>query len=281
METKLHGQVDLTNEEYHGGPGVSKSHLDWIAPELDRTPLHYWNKYINPDREPEPDTPATLFGSACHIAILEPDLLNKHVVRGLDVERRSTADKFAWAQFEEENAGKIILKREAYDRVLLVRDKVHSHPTVGPLLRSIKTEQSFYTTDKETGELIKCRFDGLAPNGAYSLDLKSTECSSPRAFGKSVANFRYDVQPPWYEDIFDDLYGDHPPYWMFVVFEKEPPFACGLYYATDESRRLGRMKARRDLRLIAECRANGFWPDHAIEAQALQLPRWYARDEAA
>lgn len=277
MDRKLHGLVELSNDEYHHGPGISKSHLDWIAPELNRTPLHYWNRYINPDREPEEQTPATLFGSAAHIAILEPDLLHRNVVRGLDVERRSTADKFAWAEFEEANKGKIILKRDAYERVLKIRDALHRHPVIGALLRNIKTEQSFFTTDKETGELIKCRFDGLAPNGAYSLDLKSTECAGREAFGKSAANYRYDIQPPWYEDILSDLYGERPEYWMFIAFEKDPPYACGLYYATDEQRQAAREDMRRDLRLIAECKATNYWPDLAVKSQPLGLPGWYRR----
>ncbi len=280
MERTLHGHVEMTNDEYHQGPGVSKTHLDWIAPELDRTPLHYWNQYQNPNREPETPTPAKIIGSATHIAILEPDLLRQSVVRGLDVERRSTADKFAWAQFEEENAGKIILKPADYERVLLIRDTVHRHPVIGPLLRNIKTEQSFFTTDTDTGELIKCRFDGLAANGAYSIDLKTTE-GAGREFRWSARKYRYYIQPSWYEDILQDLFGERPAYWMFIAVEKDPPYACGLYYATDEMRRKGRETARRDLRLIAECRANGFWPDFAVEAQPLEIPGQYGVPDAA
>lgn len=279
MESKLHGHLQMTNEEYHNSPGVSKSHLDWIAPELDRTPLHYWNKYINPEREPEEQTLATQIGSATHIAILEPDLLHRHVVRGLDVERRSTADKFAWAQFEEENMGKIILKPDIYERVLRIRDTVHRHPQIAPLLRNLKTEQTFFARDPETSELIKCRFDGLAANGEYSLDIKTTESASQKAFARSAANYRYDVQTPWYEDILDILYGEHPPVWIFVAIEKTPPYACGIHYATDHSRRVGREKARENLRLIANCRAHNSWPDFAIDPLPLELPRWYAPRE--
>jgi len=273
MDAKLHGLVELTNEEYHGGPGVSKSHLDEIAAELDRTPKHYWQKYLNPEREPEKQTPALLLGQAAHIAILQPDELHDYVVRGLEIDRRSTANKFEWAQFEEEHAGKIILPAGDYEKVLRIRDAIHRHPVIGPLFRRGTAEQSFFTTDKETGELIKCRTDWVLDGGGAIVDLKSTECASQRAFGYSAEKYRYHVQVAWYEDILIDLYGERPKHWMFVAFEKEPPYACGLFYATREDREEGRALARRDLNLIAQCRAAGHWPDFATEALPLTRPR--------
>ena len=53
------GFVDIDNDAYHAGPGVSKSHLDLIAK---KSPLHYWDRYINPDREPEEKTVPMIFG---------------------------------------------------------------------------------------------------------------------------------------------------------------------------------------------------------------------------
>jgi hypothetical protein len=275
MEQPLQGLVDVSNDAYHSGPGISKSHLDWIAPEMGRTPLHYWNRYINPDREPDKQTPAKVLGTAIHTAILEPDLLSDRVVPGLDIDRRSNANRQAWADFEKANAGKIILPGDAYQTVLAIRDAVHRHPVAGPLLQGIKTEQSFYATDKETGELIKCRFDALADSGEYALDLKSTENAGPAAFGRSAANYRYHLQPPWYFDILRDLYGETPKYWMFLAVEKEPPHAIGIYYAQDEDIEFGRKIARRDLRRIVECKQQDYWPDYAAQAMPLQLPAWY------
>ncbi|WP_159711583.1 PD-(D/E)XK nuclease-like domain-containing protein [Geminicoccus flavidas] len=279
MEIEPHGLVECTNEEYHSGPGISKSHLDWIAPELDRTPRHYWHQYLNPEREPEENTPALIFGDAVHTAILEPDRFHEHVIKGLDHDRRSTANKFAWAQFEEEHAGKIILKVDDYAKVLRIRDVVHAHPVVGPMLRNGKAEQSFYTVDKETGLLIKCRTDFLSDGGEYILDVKTAESASPRKFAKSVAEHRYDVQVGHYEPIFEDLYGERPKHWFFLAIEKDEPFAMGLHLFRDIDRAPGRARARRDLLLIAQCRNEGHWPDHAFDATPLDLPYWYNRND--
>lgn len=271
------GLVICTNEAYHSGPGVSKSHLDDIAPELDMTPLHYWHRHLNPDFVREDDTEATRFGTAVHTALLEPDLLSNTVVRGLDLARRSTADKYAHAEFEQRHEGKLILKPDEYDRVYQLRDRVMKHPFLSPILRRGKAEQSFYAIDKETGLLVKCRPDYTADNWEFTVDVKSTDRASTRAFGNSIAKYRYDVQPPFYEDILDNLYGEHPPTWIFAVVEKTPPYACNVIYATAEMRAVGRAKARRDLRLIAECKARNYWPDFAVDFNPAELPAWYVR----
>lgn len=276
-EQRPNGLVEIDNDAYHAGPGISKSHLDSIAPDCGKTPLHYWHKYINPEREREEPTAAMVLGNAIHTAILEPDLLNEKVVAGLDIDRRSNANKAAWAEFEAANAGKTILKAEDYQTVLAVRDAVHRHPVAAPLLRGGKAEQSFYATDPETGELIKCRTDWIADSGEFILDLKSTDDASPDGFARSAANFRYHVQQPWYQDILDILYGEHPPYWMFLAVEKKPPYAIGLYYLPPEALHLGGLLARRDLRRIVECKQSNLWTDHAIEAQELVLPGWYMK----
>lgn len=276
-EKPLNGLVEIDNDAYHAGPGISKSHLDSIAPECGKTSLHYWAKYLDPDREREEPTPARVLGAAIHTAILEPDTLTERVVAGLDIGRRSNADKATWADFEAANAGKIILPAESYQDVLAIRNAVHRHPVAGPLLRDGKAEQSFYATDPETGELIKCRTDFMANSGEFILDLKSTENASPAEFARSVANFRYHVQQAWYEDLLDILYGEHPRYWMFLAVEKKPPYAVGIYYLPHEAVRLGGILARRDLNRIVECKQTNYWPDHGTEAQELALPAWYMK----
>lgn len=277
MENRPNGLVEIDNDAYHAGPGISKSHLDSIAYENGKSPLHYWHKYINPEREREEPTADMVMGNAIHTAILEPDTLKDRVVPGLEIDRRSNANKAAWAEFEQANQGKIILKPDDYQTVLAVRDAVHRHPVAGPLLKDGKAEQSFYATDPETGELIKCRTDFMAANGEFILDVKSTSDASPDGFARSAASFRYHVQQAWYQDILDILYGEHPPYWIFLAVEKKSPNPIGIYYLPAEVVRIGGLLARRDLHRIVDCKTRNQWPDHGTEAQELAFPGWYMR----
>lgn len=268
------GLVDMTNEQYHSAPGISKSHLDYIA---GKSPAHYWHKYLNPNREPTLPTAAQQIGTAIHTAILEPELLDGSVVRGLDVDRRSNANKEAWAIFEHENAGKIILKAEDFDHVLRVRDAVHGHPVAAGLLTGGKAEQTYFAKDEATGELIKCRLDYFREDEGLIIDVKSTEDASPHGFAKSAANYRYDVQVAWYYRVLETLYGWTPEAWVFLAFEKEPPYAIGVYFAQDHDIDRAREAADRDFQRIVEAKRSGAFPDYGVTPMPLELPGWVRR----
>lgn len=81
---ELHGLVDLTNEQYHKGPGISKSMLDTIAPELEGTPLNYWDNYINEDREEREYKHCFSIGDGTHKIVLEPGTFEKTYAVGFD-----------------------------------------------------------------------------------------------------------------------------------------------------------------------------------------------------
>lgn len=69
---------NIQNDEYHGGPGISKSGLDLIH----RSPLHYRAVVTaaNDNRQP---TPAQAIGTAAHALILEPAEFTKQYCLGL------------------------------------------------------------------------------------------------------------------------------------------------------------------------------------------------------
>lgn len=267
------GLVQCSNEEYHSAPGISKSHLDTIA---GRSPKHYWHRYLNPDREPEAQTPAKILGTAIHAAILEPDLFTSGFVPNPGIERRSNAGKAEWAAFCAENTGKVILSDEDYQACLKVRDAVYADELAGGLLRVPgKSEQSFWALEPDTGELIKCRYDRLLDDGSAAVDVKSTDDASPAGFGKSVWNYRYHLQPPWYFDVLDILYNETPRAWAFLAVEKEPPYAVGVYYATPEQMSLGREIARRDFMRIVEHKRSGKFPGYTAGGPLpVEFPGW-------
>lgn len=288
---QLLGLVDMTNEQYHSAPGISKSHLDCIN---EKSPKHYWHKYINPEREPYQPTPAMQIGTAIHTLILEPNLVDETIVRGLEIDRRSNENKRRWAEFEQEHAGKIILKNDDYDHVLRVRDAVHAHPIASGLLTGGRAEQSYfamspvpsmtdsgYMIDQETGEviheLIKCRTDYIHDGGNLIVDVKSTEDASRAGFGKSATNYRYDVQVAWYYHVFECAFGWTPENWAFIALEKTEPYAIGVYFATRPQIEVARNAAMRDFARIVHHRRINQWPDYGYEIVDLELAPWIKR----
>jgi hypothetical protein len=270
------GFVDMTNEEYHASPGISKSQLDTIGEKSEK---HYWHRYLNPAREPDPPTAAMKLGSAIHVAILEPHLIDDHVVAGLDLDRRSNANKQAWAEFEEANKGKIIIPAEGYRRMLEMVDAVHSHPVASNLFVGGRAEQSVFARDIETNELIKCRYDYFHGGSRveHAIDLKKTTDSHPIGFGKSAANYRYDVQAAWYYHVTYCAFGYVPDAWTFVSIEEEPPYAIGIHPVDEVTLHRAQIAALRDFHRIVEARRRNHFPDYGETPEVLQLPGWAKR----
>lgn len=317
-DTTLHGLVELTNEAYHAGPGISKSKLDAVAV----SPLNYWDKYINPDREPEDLKHCFAVGDGTHKLVLEPGTFEQTYAVGFDrtafPEALDTVDALKQALMAEnlmtsgakpelarrlveeagyprerilmflkqdhdaKMAGKIDIPARDYKGMLGMLSAVHRHHTAGGLLSGAMVEQSFFWTD-EVGVLRKCRTDAISHNGEWVVDLKTTDDVSLAGFGRTIANRRYHVQAAWYLDILHALYGrDAPRGFAFVAAQKNRPHDVAVHWMMrdDEVVEAGRRLYQRDLARISECLGAGYWPgaDNGDLLQA-QLPYWATRDQ--
>ena len=210
MATDKMTEGNLSNADYHASPYVSKSHLDLI----DKSPYHYWDRYINPDRIiPEP-TKAMLLGSAFHTIVLEPHLFERdYIVEPADAPKRPTAvqrnakkpsnqtlEAIAfWDEFDKKANKKTLVSLEDFERLTIMKQRVNEHPAASTILgmKGI-CEQSYKWTDKTTGELCKSRPDFHTEDGSLIVDLKTTGDASELGFQKSDHNFRYHVQAGWY-----------------------------------------------------------------------------------
>ncbi|MCG7932865.1 MAG: PD-(D/E)XK nuclease-like domain-containing protein [Candidatus Thiodiazotropha lotti] len=283
---------DVSNAEYHGGPGISKSGLDLI----NQSPLHY----ITNKHHPRPSTPAMVIGSAFHALVLEPDVFAKeYTLPPQGAPKRPTSAQLNsqnpsaaamrsidyWEQWNAENEGKIIIENKTgddpfwqpgdWDRLHYMRDAVFEHPYASILLDPDqgKAEQSVYWIDQRTKKLCKCRPDFINEVHKIAVDLKSTNDASYSEFAKSSAKFRYHVQDPFYSDGLSEI--GHPiGSFVFVAVEKTPPWGIGIYKIPPEERRIGRIEYQRNLETYAESHRADEWPCYPPEIRDLVLPPW-------
>lgn len=186
-----------------------------------------------------------------------------------------------WADVLEEwqrnNTDRTVLSQEVWDQLHAMRDAVMSHPAASALLTKVPgvAEQSVYWHDPITGVLCRCRPDWWRSDDVL-VDLKSTEDASPEGFAKSIANWRYDVQAPYYLDGVQIATGRKPRGFVFVAVEKKAPYAVGVYVLDAESLELGRAQYQHDLKIYAECQRSGQWPGYGDKIQVINLPAWHA-----
>lgn len=375
---------DISNADYHGGPGISKSGLDLIH----RSPMHY-KAVIDSANDNEP-TAAQMIGTAAHALILEPEEFAKNYClalrpsdvpdaiddrdqlvtmvaklnegrlpklatggsKAVQVERIASA----WREMGEDGCGREMPALATLDDMKGAELKAELErlnslragllPTSGnrhdlaDLLRANGVQVTLWSdvqaewlqnnqgrivlTQDQWEQLHAMRAAVMAhPAAAGALlklqnvvvDLKTTEDASPEGFARSIANWRYDLQHPYYLDGLreairqsgltempagnaelsaywidqqtgvlcrcrPDFWRGEPKHFVFIAVEKRPPYAVGVYVLDDESVDLGRAQYRADLNRYAACVEADYWPGYGDRVQTISVPAWHANKNA-
>lgn len=262
------------NEDYHKDTTrISKSGLDLIR----RSPLHYYSKYLDPDRERRPETPALKQGKITHSFVFEPEKIAREYAilpEGLDL--RTVIGKAKKKEFDEENRGKTVITKQNFDLAQNIKKSIHNHTRASVLLAAGAHEELVLWEDFEYGLKCKCRLDKNSNTqvGNFITDLKTTTDASPVAFGRSALKYRYHVQGAFYSDAYMHKYGQPPQGFVFIAVETKPPYAVAIYHLTPEQLELGRREYIEDLGRYKECIETGEFPGYSDMIQPLQFPAY-------
>lgn len=259
--------LDLSNEQYHSGPEVSKSGLDLV----DKGPYYYWDRYLNPNRPEERRRDAFVIGEAVHTMVLEPEKIETTIavyppnIRG---EKRK--------KFQEENEGKLLLTASIYAKAEGMAEAVRNHPLASQLLSGPgRAEQSiFWTWSQNIPVRCRIRPDWVTGDGVL-VDLKTTKSVRPASFIKSVELFRYHVQAGFYSEGYFRAFGVPPKKFVFIAVEKIPPYHVGVFEMTMDDIRLGRQMAALDLQKYYNCTVTNHWG--IAEPETIKVSDWQYR----
>lgn len=283
MDPGFYTAEELSNEEYHRGPGVSNSGLKLIG---SKTPAHYYAQYRDPNAPERKAGRPQMIGTAIHAAALEPDKFDAEYVVAEEFIARNAKGFKAWASEQRRH----ILMPAEYGDVIGMRKSLHAHPIAGNLLADAQEfEYSAYAEDPETGILCRVRLDLLTQSG-WIVDLKKCQDASPEGAAKAIANYGYYHQAAFYLDVWTMATGgDAPMGFAFIFVEEQYPHAVGVYVLSDghdeagnydplrDDIGRGRKEYRRNLSIYAHCERNDYWPGYAPRAVELELPYWQRR----
>lgn len=261
----------LDEAAYHADLALGSSDLKRLATGPAE---YWFASRLNPDRAPEETTPAQLLGKAVHRLVLEgeqsfaaafereatgedvlrtDDDLASYLVNECGVTKlpRSKMDKIDLVhrlraaplshppilfdiEFAALEAGRIILKAAAFDRIRAAAGSVLANPHLAQSFTGGAPEVSLFWTDEVDGEPVrrKARFDYLKPRAI--VDLKSISTSRrgrfPALCRRALAEWDYPVQAAAYLQARARLpeivatgrvYGDHDPAWLARVAAAE------------------------------------------------------------
>ncbi|EFJ6715038.1 exodeoxyribonuclease VIII [Escherichia coli] len=264
----------ISNENYHAGPGVSKSQLDDIA---DTPALYLWRKNAPVDTT---KTKTLDLGTAFHCRVLEPEEFSNRFIVAPEFNRRTNAGKEEEKAFLMECAstGKTVITAEEGRKIELMYQSVMALPLGQWLVESAgHAESSIYWEDPETGILCRCRPDKIIPEFHWIMDVKTT--ADIQRFKTAYYDYRYHVQDAFYSDGYEAQFGVQP---TFVFLVASTTIECGRYPVEifmmgEEAKLAGQQEYHRNLRTLSYCLNTDEWP--AIKT--LSLPRWakeYAND---
>jgi hypothetical protein len=241
-----------------------------------RSAAHARYAFLHPS-----STEATDIGGAIHAVTLEPDSLDtRYAVRPPGIDRRTREGKAAWAEFEAEAAGRIILeKRDVYDTLAGIRDSLRDHPLAYSLLTSPGlTELSALWRDPRSDVRCKGRMDRVVEHAGWTwiVDVKSTDDAGPFGFARSTVNFGYYLQAAFYLDGLAAL-SDRDRRFAFVAVEKRPPYAIAVYEPDIVFLEAGRDEYRRHMATWKKCQETGLWPGYPDGIETLESPSWFEK----
>jgi exodeoxyribonuclease VIII len=255
---------DLPEDVYRAAPGVNISSLKAMS----NSPLHFWQKAYGPKEE---STPAQVFGSIFHRAILEPGRNAGFKVKPDDINLR-TKEGQAWRGAQTEP---IITMDDALQiSSAIVAIKKHALANAILTSKEARKEVSIFKIHEPTGLLAKGRLDILTTDSDGStvcLDLKTTQDASPTGFPREMARYNYHQQSAWYLDLCGGAF------FTFIAIEKTAPYGIGLYNLDHESIEIGRQKNEENMARLKQCLDANKWPGYPEEITTISLPAWAKR----
>lgn len=261
------GIYDIDNETYHEGNGISKTGIK----EFMKSPMHYWERYINPERKKQNKTQQMTFGSAFHIKVLEPHLFDSEVaIIPSGIDRRTKAGKSEWDQFQSESENKIVISESDHEVLNIMADKIMQNPTAKNLIEGGQYERSIYYNDDDSGMLCKTRPDIL--HKYFIADVKTAADASFNAFQRDLFNYGYHLQAAMCFDGVSKILEREMQEFVFIVIEKTPPYAVAIYALDHDSIQFGKERYRAELIKIKNCIDNAEWPGY--ESRVISLPSW-------
>jgi hypothetical protein len=266
------GVYDIPAATYHADPwpGGSLSHTGARKLLPPSCPAHY-RHWVDHGEPPKADwdfghvVHGLLFGIGDPVKVIDADSWQTKAAQG--------ARKAAYT------AGEVPILRSDHIQAQDMVDALFQHPHAAELLHEMgQPEQSLFWVDEATEVPRRARLDYLLRNGDV-IDYKTCNSAAPSAIAKSMVNYGYFMQAPWYQDAVVDVgLADYPPEFTFIFQEKTPPYVVTVATPDEEMLAYGRAQNREAIELYYQCKTFDHWPGYADGPVTVSLPRWAIRE---
>jgi hypothetical protein len=186
-----------------------------------------------------------------------------------DESRNSNAFKAIAAKYD----GRPILKNEQAEELRAIERSVKGNKDASDLLARCQYEVTAQWVRSDCGA-CKARFDALATDHAFFIDLKTCSDISPRAVGSQFVNMGYDIQYGWYRDGLENITGKRAKVYQ-VNIETSTPYDVTVDEVYPEACDNGLQQAIEIATRYRECERSGVFPGVRGYIAKMELPEWY------
>lgn len=243
----------------------------------------------------EEPTPAMLWGTTIHSAILEPEKFMERYVtepatlpdgrkagsvptgaRKEDYINRNTNEWKAFvSEWAQKNTGKIQLDADEFTQLRNIMAAVHSHPIANALIKTHQKEMVALWVDEETGLKCKGKADLI---GEFLIDFKTTTCETPKEFERECYSRSYHSQMAFYDKGFRLNGCDFKKHFIIGLEKrKKGECSCLVMEMSPELIERGYETNKRLMGQYLECKKNDKWPGFE-GVYSLQIPAWAVVD---
>ena len=182
---------------------------------FDKSRYEFWKQSpFNPNKAPEKETDALIFGKLAHCILLEPEEVDKRFLV-MDWGTKTRGTKYEDAKLM--NPGKTIVSTAEYDKAMRMLANVRSHPLARQIINGAMCEVPFTWTDELTGLPCKCKMDALknTRSGLVIVDYKTS--SDIPGILRWAEKLQYPLQDAFYCEGVKAKYGEEPVEFVFII----------------------------------------------------------------
>lgn len=216
---------------------------------MSRSPAHC-REAIRDSKEP---TQPMRIGSAGHSLILGgPEVV---MYEGI---RRGKA----WDQFEQDNAGKIIVSPAEHEKAHGMADAVKAHPIAQRVLFTPGADMVYERTIDWTWRGHTFRSTPDARSDRHIVDLKTTRDAEPDTLMRQATKLGYHAQLALYGLAMEAAIGRKPRDYYIVAVESSPPYAVTVLELTGRAIEQGAKLINAWMDRFIECEQASSWPPY-------------------
>lgn len=285
------GFFDLPASVYHDhirSPGISRS---LIVELLTMSPAHA--RSVIEGLFKKVATAEMTSGSLFDLMLLEPDKFKEGeshwtVPAGMDL---TTVEGRAWKKDHPgvKVGGLPYIKQRTAAANQASAEDMHgmiqslmAHKKIRRIIEESRKQESIFKRDPETGLMRKVRLDLRTEDNQSRIvvaDLKSIfrGGAATAAWPQQCARKSLHIQDSFYSDTVRDSTGADKLFFVFLVVERKPPYACRIFQLDPEGKKFAREKYKRAMESFRKCQETGVWPAYDEDIVTVSLPAWELR----